>query len=123
VAAAAATIASPEPPAPVAVPSRGAAPAQFPLETPQTAPPARASSQDPLQLARELAKRVDVTRLIALREEVAARAEQAGEQDSPATKQRLDEIDRNLAEARALRLKLDAAEFRKSAPNPREQQE
>jgi len=64
-----------------------------------------------------------VTRLIALREEVAARAEQAGEQDSPATKQRLDEIDRNLAEARALRLKLDAAEFRKSAPNPREQQE
>ena len=123
--AAAATIAAPEPPTRLGVPSREPAPGQLPLETPQAASPpaARVSSEDPIQLARELAKRVDVTGLIALREEVAARAEQAGEQDSPAAKQRLDAIDRFLAEARALRLKLDAAEFRKSAPNPREQQE
>ena len=122
---AATTIAIPAPPAPVAATSREPAPTQPPLETPQIAPtPAtRASSQDPLQLARELVKRVDVTGLIALREEVAARAAQAGEQDAPATKRRLAEIDRGLAEARALRLKLDAAEFRKGAPNPREQQE
>jgi hypothetical protein len=123
--AAAAAIAAPEPPAPVDAPSREPASAPSPLETPQAAPAvvARASSQDPLQQARELAKRMDVTGLIALREEVAARAEQVGEQDAPATKRRLDEIDRYLAEARALRLKADAAEFRKSAPNPREQQE
>ena len=114
-----------EPPTRLNIPSQEPAPKQLPLETPQAASPpaARVSSEDPIQLARELAKRVDVTGLIALREEVAARAEQAGEQDSPAAKQRLDTIDRFLAEARALRLKLDAAEFRKSAPNPREQQE
>jgi hypothetical protein len=123
--AAAATISAPEPPAPVDAPVREPAPAESPLQTPRTAPlPAtRVAPEDPLQLARERAKRVDVIGLIALREEVAARAEQAGEQDAPATKQRLNEIDRYLAEARALRLKLDAAEFRKSAPNPREQQE
>ena len=123
---AAVTIATPEPPAPVDPASAPGAPVptEAPLETPRTAPPAaRVPSQDPLPLARELAKRIDVTGLIALREEVAARAEQAGEQDAPATKQRLDEIDRYLAEARVLRLKLDAAEFRKRAPNPREQQE
>ena len=122
---AAATIVAPETPTPIDIPSREPAPAQSPLETPQStlSPAPRVSSQDPLLLARELAKRVDVSGLIALREEAAARAAQAGEQDSPATKQRLDRIDRYLAEARGLRLKLDAAEFRKSTPNPREQRE
>ena len=62
-----------------------------------------------------LAQRPDVNSLVALREAVLRRAEDAGEKESPATKQRLDEIDRYLTEARVLRLKLDAAEFRKSA--------
>ena len=123
--AAAAVIATPEPPARIATPFRELAPTTSPRETPQTTQPpvTPVSSRDPLQLARELVKRSDVTGLIALREEVAARAEQSGERDAAATKQRLDEIERYLAEARAVRLKLDAAEFRKSAPNPKEQQE
>lgn len=123
--AATAAIAAPAPPVRVEIPPpEVVAPPAPQDEKPQTAPVpvAPAALQDPLQAARELAKRIDVTGLIALREDVASRAEQAGERDAPETKQRLDVIDRYLAEARALRLKLDAAEFRKSAP-PREQQE
>ena len=72
-------------------------------------------SRDAVQRARVLAQRPDVKGLVALREEVLRRAEEAGEKDSPATKEQLDEIDRYLTEARVLRLKLDAAEFRKGA--------
>jgi hypothetical protein len=72
-------------------------------------------SRDAVQRARVLAKRPDVKGLVALREEVLRLAEEAGEQESPATKGQLDEIDRYLTEARVLRLKLDAAEFRKGA--------
>jgi hypothetical protein len=68
---------------------------------------------DAVRRARVLALRPDVTGLVALREEVLRRAEEAGEQESPATKQQVDEIDRYLTEAQAFRLKLDAAEFRK----------
>jgi hypothetical protein len=48
------------------------------------------------------------------------RAAERGEENSAATKQQLDELDRDLAQARALRLKIDAVTFRKSAstPNP-----
>jgi hypothetical protein len=72
-------------------------------------------SRDAVQRARVLAQRPDVKGLVALREEVLRRAEVSGENESPATKRQLEEIDRYLAEARVLRLKLDAAEFRKGA--------
>ena len=74
-------------------------------------------SRDAVQRARVLAQRPDVKGLVALREEVLRRAEVSGGNESPEAKRQLDEIDRYLAEARALRLKLDAAEFRKGAAN------
>jgi hypothetical protein len=72
-------------------------------------------SRDAVQRARALAQRPDVKGLVALREEVLRRAEVSGGNESPETKRQLDEIDRYLTEARVLRLKLDAAEFRKGA--------
>jgi hypothetical protein len=74
-----------------------------------------AADPDADQRVRVLAQRADVKSLVAMREELLRRAEAAGEKDSPATKRQLDEIDRYLTEARVLRLKLDAAEFRKGA--------
>jgi hypothetical protein len=74
--------------------------------------------RDPVERARVLAQRPDVRGVVAVREEVLRRAEEAGEQEAPATKRQLDEIDRYLAQARVLRLKLDAAEFRKGAGDP-----
>jgi 2-keto-4-pentenoate hydratase len=62
-----------------------------------------------------------VAGLVTLREEVAARAQQAGEFETPVTQGRLNVIDRLLADARALRLKLDAIELRKEAGSPRKQ--
>jgi hypothetical protein len=83
----------------------------------QTEPASRGVGdiRDAVQRARVLAQRADVKGLVALREEVARRAEEAGEKESSATKGQLDEIDRYLTEARVLRLKLDAAEFRRGA--------
>jgi hypothetical protein len=75
---------------------------------------AREESVDPLQRARALALRPDVKALVALRESVVRRAQERGEAASEASKRQLDELDRYLGEARALRLKLDAEEFRKS---------
>ena len=62
--------------------------------------------------ARALAQRPDVKALVALRESVVRRAAERGETGSAASKQQLDELDRYLEEARRLRLKLDAEEFR-----------
>lgn len=89
-------------------------------------PPAQASAQairptaaldigstDAVRRARELAQLPDVTALVALREAVLRRAEEAGRKDDPATIREIESIDRYLSEARALRLKLDAAAFRK----------
>ena len=125
--AAAATNAVPASAPQVDVPRQEPVSAQpLPRATPAIAMPPTAlgaESRDVVQRARELAKQTDVTGLMALREEVARRAEREGEQDAPVTKQRLDEIDHCLAEARALRLKLDAAEFRKGTPSPREPRE
>jgi len=73
--------------------------------------------RDPVQRARVLAQRPDVKGLVALREEVLRRSEASGEKESPAATRQLDEIDRYLTEARVLRLKLDAAEFRKGTAN------
>jgi hypothetical protein len=60
-----------------------------------------------------LAQRPDVTALVSLREEVLRRAEAAGRKDDPATMREIEAIDRYLFEARALRLRLDAAAIRK----------
>jgi hypothetical protein len=65
--------------------------------------------------AEELARRPDVRGLLALREEVAQRTASGGGQDSAETRRQLDEIDRSLNEARALQLRLDAQELRRSA--------
>ena len=81
---------------------------------------AAVNAQQVLERARALAQRADVKALVELRDAVVLRAAERGEENSAATKQQLDELDRDLAQARALRLKIDAMTFRKSAsaPNP-----
>jgi hypothetical protein len=85
--------------------------------TPSASVPASTSTAgvdggDVLLRARTLAQRPDVKALVALRESVVRRAAERGEGDGAATKQQLDEIDRYLEQARLLRLKLDAEEFK-----------
>ena len=53
--------------------------------------------------------------LVELRESVVQRTEERGEKESPETKRLLDEIDRYIAEARSLQLKLDALEFKNTS--------
>jgi hypothetical protein len=104
------------PAAPVDVVSAESPPAPSSPAEPRTARPPAAQAldlSDAVRRAREMAQRPDVTGLVALRESVLRQAEEAGEKDAPSTKRQLDEIDRYLSEARALRLRLDAAEFRK----------
>ena len=69
-------------------------------------------SGDAVRRAKELAQRPDVAALVSLREAVLRRAEAAGRED-PATMREIEAIDRYLFEARALRLRLDAAAIRK----------
>ena len=71
------------------------------------------ASGDALRRARELAQRPDVTALVALREAVLRRAEEAGRKDDPAIVREIQAIDRYLLDARAIRLRLDAAAIRK----------
>jgi hypothetical protein len=68
-----------------------------------------------LSRARLLAQRADVPALMALRERAVRRAQEAGGADAGAAKQHLERLDRYLAEARTLRLTLDAQEFRKAS--------
>jgi hypothetical protein len=74
--------------------------------------PIPAEGGDVLVRARALAQRPDVKALVALRESVVRRAAQRGETESAASKQELAELDRYLQQARLLRLKLDAEEFK-----------
>ena len=67
-----------------------------------------------LERARTLARRPDVTALMALRDDVARRATERGVEGSQSIKRELDEIDARLNEARLLQLKLDAQELRKA---------
>ena len=67
-----------------------------------------------MERARALARRPDVTALMALRDEVVRRAMERGVASSSSVKTELNELDRRLNEARTLRLKLDAEEFRKT---------
>ena len=82
------------------------------------APAAPAATADDegrvLQRARALARRPDVTALMALRDDVVRRATERGIADSLSVKSELDELDQRLNEARTLQLKLDADEFRKA---------
>jgi len=84
------------------------------------AQPAAAAKDDGdvLERARALARQPDVPALVALREGVVRRATENGLASSPAVKAELAELDRRLDEARLLRLKLDAEEFR-TAKRPR----
>lgn len=117
-------------PAAIAAPAEVAPPdartGVAPMNPAAPGPPAQASAQairptaaldigstDAVRRARELAQLPDVTALVALREAVLRRAEEAGRKDDPATIREIESIDRYLSEARALRLKLDAAAFRK----------
>jgi hypothetical protein len=109
-----ATLPAPTMPAPVARSS----PVAPPVPSLPKAPIA-AASPDLLERAGALARRPDVTALVALRESVALRARERGDQDSPATKAQLDALDRYLDEARQLRLKLDGEQLRKSVPEPK----
>jgi hypothetical protein len=74
---------------------------------------ARDDRQSVLQQARVLAERPDVKALVALRDRISRQAGERGDQESAATQQLLREIERYLAEARRLRLKLDGDDLRK----------
>ena len=95
--------------------SSSAAPAARP-----PSPGAPAAAANPLGRAEELARRPDVRALLALREGIAQRAASQNGQDSSESRRQLDEIDRYLSEARALQLRLDAQELRRSAAIPAE---
>jgi hypothetical protein len=81
------------------------------------APPSAEDDAEVLQRARTLARRPDVTALMALRDDVVRRATERGVAGSSSIKSELDEIDLRLNEARMLQLKLDAAELRKAKSN------
>jgi hypothetical protein len=93
-------------------------PPATPIRTNPAAP--SANETDVLQRARTLARRPDVTALLALREDVVRRAKERGIEESPAVKSELDEVDQRLNEARTLQLKLDAEQFRKADAQPRQ---
>lgn len=81
--------------------------------------PAQNDSLNVLQRARAFAEVPDVYALVALRESISGRAEERVEQDPPPTQELLREIDRYLAKARQLRLKLDGEALRRGqAANP-----
>ena len=82
------------------------------------APPSADDGAQVLQRARTLARRPDVTALMALRDDVVRRATERGIAGASSTKGELDEIDLRLNEARMLQLKLDAEELRKAASKP-----
>jgi hypothetical protein len=80
---------------------------------------AQHDSQKVVQRARALAQVPDVYALVALRESIGRRADERGEPESPATQELIREIERYLAEARRLRLKLDGEALRRDqAANP-----
>jgi hypothetical protein len=68
-----------------------------------------------LARARALADRQDVLGLMTLRETVVRAAEQRGDGDSAGVKSLLEQVDQRLNEARMLRLKSDAEQFRRAA--------
>jgi len=110
--------ASPQPPpasARAAAPAaRGAAAPVGPAAVPVSLAATTDGEARVLERARALARRPDVTALMALRDDVVRRAAERGIADSASVKSELDELDQRLNEARTLQLKLDADEFRKA---------
>lgn len=103
-------------PVDVSAPPRSSAPEMSdPVSRPPITRPGApdAGSGDVVRFAGELAQRADVTALVALRAAVLRVAEEAGRKDDSAIVRQIEAIDRYLVEARALRLKLDAAAIRK----------
>jgi hypothetical protein len=95
------------------------APAPQPMRVATTAAaPSADDAAHVLERAQMLARRPDVTALMALRNDVALRAKERGIAGSSSVKGELDELDRRLNEARTLQLKLDAEEFRKADSKP-----
>lgn len=68
--------------------------------------------------ARSLANRQDVLGLIALRDAVVRAAGARGDADSARVKSLLDQVDERLNDARMMRLKSDAEQFRKAGVRP-----
>jgi hypothetical protein len=87
-------------------------PTRPPAETPAGSAPAVVAR------ARSLAERQDVLGLIALRETVVRAAQARGDADSAAVKSVLEQVDQRLNDARMMRLKSDAEQFRKAAARP-----
>jgi hypothetical protein len=100
---------------PVATPSPTPQPTRA---RPNAAAPSADDDAHVLQRARTLARRPDVTALMALRDDVVRRATERGLAGSVSVKSELDELDLRLGEARTLQLKLDAEEFRKADSKP-----
>jgi len=99
-----------------AVPPPSATVAEPQVASARASAPRVADAEIDFNAARTLAQRADVMALIAMRERVAARAQEPGAQQSAAAiKQQLEQLDRYLADARARRLLLDAQEFRKAS--------
>ena len=113
----AASPAPPAVPAPLLTTSTSTSSSAAPAARPPS-PAAPAAAANPLGRAEELARRPDVRGLLALREGIAQRAASPNGQDSSESRRQLDEIDRYLSEARALQLRLDAQELRRSAAIP-----
>jgi len=98
---------------------KGVAPTPQPTQVlTNAAAPSAGDNADVLQRAQMLARRPDVTALMALRDDVALRARERGIAGSLSVKSELNELDRRLTEARTLQLKLDAEEFRKADSKP-----
>ena len=102
----------------IAVATKGVVPATAPPASGHPGSPQN-DSQKVVQRARALAEVPDVSGLVGLRESISRRAEERGELESPATQELIRVLDRYLADARRLRLKLDGEALRRDpAANP-----
>jgi len=96
----------------IAVATRGVVPSAAPPASDRPGPREN-DSEKVVQRARVLAEVPDVYGLVALRESISHRAEERGELESPSTQGLIRELDRYLADARRLRLKLDGEALRR----------
>ena len=100
------------------VATKGVVPPTMPVTNARSDPPQNAR-QKLVQRARTLAEVPDVYALVALRESIIRGATERGEQESPPTQELILEVERYLAAARELRLKLDGEALRRDqATNP-----
>jgi hypothetical protein len=95
-----------------AVATRGVVPSTAPAASVRP-DSAQNDTQKVVQRARALAEVPDVSGLVGLRESISRHAEERGELESPATQELIRELDRYLADARRLRLKLDGEALRR----------